>query len=668
MPDHEHTFGEHVQQQTQNRQRQFKRQLIRSATEQGNRAIVLGDMETLADVIDRHLVPNLLDRASARELRGWRERIDDHTFDAGSLWSFLSYVDRDPETVRQAFDSLQSIAMYQGIVDDSMRNYAPVTGFAMDMGKMFKTPKYRVNGEVQIASYHAGETKTLYNGETGEGKSTALSTEVADRWMASCVDEWYDGRQYRTEDFKIVDIVDTDMVENGVYDIPQQQDILRDVREEMGFSEDYTSIDGFKKPKIELLVPLTQSIQSEEVPVDPDGETIIQPFTIAASDLTKRALKHFVAGATSEQQKIIGTCYDRLEAQTDDWTLKDLAKEVLGMEGISDSFKRRALHQIETLQQTGFVRDKECPHRLEWGEVFNDTGTITAFTQKFMAEYDQKLMVLSYLIHSVYHEREGREGLPPAVAVARELHEVVPHSQESNGTEREQSLQKAIVGELSYILRKQRKQSLEFICDTQDITDIKRGIRKRFNRAVTFATHEDALEELFDKVVGNKSLFRSYHQSIQTNTVGRGTVLGKTVPNNEDGSPFLSQVQFAPPPWHVFDDDDHDTGLHARVDYTDEEWGDHDWNTRLPDRLVVDVDELKRELADEDGEENGLSAKEKKSQHKKEARRRREMGESINQVREKIPNNPNTGNPYSERTIHNWTKDVYQQQVNESTS
>ncbi|APX98699.1 hypothetical protein [Natronorubrum daqingense] len=666
MSEREQTFGEHVQYQTQNQQQQFKRQVIRSATERGNQAIVLGKSEQLADITDRHLVPNLLEGGSARELRRWRERIDEHEFDAAALWSFLNHSDHNPETVHRAFTSLQSIAMHRGIVDESMRNYAPVTGFGMNMGKMFKTPKYRVNGEVQIASYHAGETKTLYNGETGEGKSTALSTEVADRWMASCANEWFDGREYRTEDFKIVDLVDTDMVENGVYDIPQQQDVLRDVRSEMGFPKDYNGIDGFEKPNLELLVPLTRDFQDEEIPIGDDGDTIIVVFTIAASDLTKRSLKNFVAGTTGEQQKVIGTCYDRLEASKNDWTLKDLAKEVLSMEGINDSFKRRALHQIETLQQTGFVRDKKCPHRLEWGEVFRDTDTITAFTQKFMSEYDQKLMVLSYLFHSVYHEREGREDLPPAVAVARELHEVVPHSQESNGTEREQSLQKAIVGELSYILRKQRKQSLEFICDTQDITDIKRGIRKRFNRAVTFSTHEDALEELFDKVVGNKSLFRSYHRSIQTNTVGRGTVLGKTVPNNEDGSAFLSQVQFAPPPWHVFDDDDHDTGLHARVEYTSEEWGEHEWNTRLPDHLELDVDELKREQEADD--DDGLSAKEQKDQHKKEARRRREMGESVQQVREAVPNNPNTGNPYSERTIHEWTKDVYQQLVNESTS
>jgi len=475
--------------------------------------------------------------------------------------------------------------------------------------------------------------------------------------MARCVDEWYDGRQYRDEEFKIVDLVDTDKVENGVYDLHQQQDVLRDVRERMGLPEDFGGIDEFEQPNIEILVPLTRDIQGQEVPIDPDsGESVVQPFTIAASDLTKRALKHFVAGATSQQQKVIGTCYDRLENKHDDWTLKQLAEEVLGMEGISDSFKRRSLHQIETLQQTGFVRDKECPHRLDWEQVFRDTDTITSFTTALMEEYDQKLMVMAYLIHSIYHERDDCDNLPPAVGVAREMHEVVPHAQESNGTEREQALQTAIVGELSYILRKQRKQSLEFICDTQDITDLKRGIRKRFNRAVTFQTHEDALEELFDKIVGNKSLFRQYHESIQTNTVGRGTVLGKTVPNNEDGSAFLSQVQFAPPPWHVFDDDQHDTGLHARVELTDEEWGSHGWNTRLPDHLELDVDELKREQEHE--EDDGVSIEQQREQHRQEARRLAERGDTLAEIADTIPNNPKTGKSYGTSTISRWVSDI----------
>lgn len=653
MPNRELSFGEHVQAQAEQERKHAKRQVLREATDKANRAMVINDHETVADICDEYLAPLLLEHGTVAELTQWGARIDESfEFHADAVYAYLNQSDRSTVTIRRAFESFQSIAMDLGVVEDELRNYAPVTGFAMTMGKMYKTPKYQVDGDVQIASYHAGETKTLYNGETGEGKSTSLSTDVCDRWMANCVEQWYDGRQYRDDDVKICDLVDTDKGENCVYDLRQQQDVLRSVRERMGLPEDYDDIDEFYPPDLEILVPMSNDIQGEEVPIDPDsGESVVQPFTIAASDLTKRALKHFVAGATSQQQNIIGTCYDRLENDAEDWTLKDLAKEVLGMEGISDSFKRRALHQIETLQQTGFIRDKECEYRIDWEDTFRDTDTITSFTVALMEEYDQKLMVLSYLFHSIYHERDAVGKLPPCIAVARELHEVVPHAQESNGTEREQALQTAIVGELSYILRKQRKQSLEFICDTQDITDLKRGIRKRFNRAITFQTHEDALEELFDKIVGNKSLFRSYHKSIQTNTVGRGTVLGKTVPNNEDGSAFLSQVQFAPPPWHVFDDDRHDTGLHARVEYTDEEWGTHEWNTRLPDHLELDVDQLKREQEDDD---NSISVEQQKEQHRREARRLAERGETYAEIAEIIPDNPQTGDQYSTSTIGRW--------------
>lgn len=666
MPEQQRTFGEHVQHQTEKQREYAQREFLRKATDRANRALVLNDYEQLSKMCDRYLLPIMFDTVTMGSLRDREQQLEDKfSYHTGDLYSYAVHGDRDPRTIRRAFESLESIAMDSGIVDDEMRNYVKATGFQSQMGVMYKLYEYDAGDQAQLISYHSGETKTLYHGETGEGKSTALSTDVADRWRINCTGAWEDGKRRREDDIKIIDLIDTDEFENAVYDIPQQQDVLRDIRSRMGLEPDYTTIDGFDRPDIEILVPLTSGLADEELPFEVTdgevGESPVTGFTVAASDLTKRSLKHFIAGSTPEQRRVIGTCYDRVEESTDDWTLRDLARELHGLDGISDNFKRRAVRNIEDLQATGFIRDKECPHRIDWERIFRETGTITAFSQSFLDEYDSKLMVLSYLFHSIYHKRGEYSNLPPCVGIGRELHEVAPHSQESNGTDREQALQSSIIGELSYILRKNRHQSLEFIFDTQDITDLKRGIRKRFNRAITFQTHEDAMEELFDKVIGNKSLFRSYRDTVSTSVKGRGTVLGKTKPNDEDGTDFLAPVQFAPSAWHVFDDDEYDTGLHERVAYLDEEWRPHDWDTTVPERLQIDSEEIEAEIEAEEKDEredNGLSPDELKAQHKKEARRRRQMGESINDIRHAIPNNPRTDNAYSTSTIHGWVSDI----------
>lgn len=653
----ETTYGEHVTNKAESNLESKHRQRVRKGLKYANQKLVYGNHEDAARAV-RTLDRLLLGERTASQLALFHRRRGLPELDVQSVVAVREGGATD-EQVETAVQSLEAVAVDQDIIDDELRNYAPAYGFSsMRIGRLYKSPRYSQDS-VQICSYHAGETKTLYHGETGEGKSTAMSGELADRWAANCLGEWHDGRHTREESFKILDVIDTDVCENAVYEIPQQQEPLREARTEMGLPPDYEGVEGFDRPNHEILVPLTRELAGEEFPTNDDGDSPIEVFTIPAADLTKRALTHFLGGTTEQQQSIIGMAYDRVSESRGDWTLEDLAVELMQVDGASESFKERAVNEIIELQRAGFIRDQSCPHSIDWREIFEDTETITSFTQSFLDDADQKLMVLAYLLYSLYWEREGLDDLPRCVVVGRELHEIAPHSQENVGTDREQALRSAIIGELGYTFRKNRKQDMEFVFDTQDITDIKRGVRKRFNRAVTFQTHEDALEELFGKVAGNVSEYRDHRHAVSTTTVGQGTVIGKTVPNDRRDTVFLANLQFAPPPWHVFDDDEFDSGLHERVAYLDEKWQPHDIDCSLPDRLTFEMDDI-HEAAEADGADgdDALSYEERKAMHKQEARRRRRAGESIRQVRSSIPPNPRTGKPYSVQTVQKWTEDV----------
>lgn len=670
MSKRSESFGEHVAGKTASTREYREEQLIRETLEEAHRRQVYNDYDEAYGLAVEYLIPTLLGDSSRRGIINAGEGIrDSRVYKPSTILQMANGERMDEQAIADAIESLESLAVHEEIVNAELRNFAPARGMSLPMGRLYKSPRYHAE-QVQLVSYHSGETKTLYHGETGEGKSTALSNGVADRWHASCTADWFDGKTRRSDPIKIIDFLDTDSVENGVYDIPQQQDVLQKVRQQLELPPDYTAIGDFAEPDLEILVPLTQRLGDEEIPMEPDsGDSPITPFTIPASELTKRSLKHAIAGSTEQQQSIIGMAYDRISGKKDDWTLQDLGEELLRIEGASDSFKERALNKIVELQRAGFIRDKSCPYRIDWDAIFEDTSTITSFTQKFMDETEQKLMVLMYLVYSLYWEREARNDLPSAVVVGRELHEIVPHSVENNGTEREQSLRNAMVGELSYIMKKNRKQSLELIFDTQDITDLKRGPRKRFNRAITFQTHEDAMEELFGKVAGDKSVWREHKSAIQSTTTGRGTVVGKTKPNDDDGTVFMANIQFAPPPWHVFDDDEYETGLHERVAYTDEEWCEHEFDTQLPGKFMFDVKEIQDTIEAED-RDNEADIKTLKKMHRQEARRlyRTNPNMTYADIAETIPDNPKTGNEYSTTAIGNWVGDISERGVEKTAT
>jgi hypothetical protein len=591
------THGEHVHRETRKNYHQRQRRAVREAFDAANRAVAMGQWSEAHEIMATGLLPLLeqLDVTKAwRDYSGALEGFDRVTFQhyreqGEQLAQRAAGGESDAQSaLRTALRSIEVVAAEHGIVDDELRNYATATGYAHQVGVLHKQYEYDHDPEVAIVSDHAGLTKSIYVGETGEGKSTSMDTEVEDRYNAG---------------YKVIDLLDTDELESGVYDIPQKQQVLRDARIEMGMAPDFRESTTLDAPEVEILVPMTPALEGQQLPFDTEDERFtIRPFTIPAPDLTKRALLNFVKTVVSKQQEVaIGTAYEEVRDDRDDWRLCDLADAVDRQRGLADNFKHRVRKLIESLQEKGFIRDQHCDHALDWERIFKDNDTITVFSTMLMREREDKLMVITHLTSSLYHERKLFHDLPPCVGVFRELHELAGHQNVASDDEREKAVQGAFQTEFSYILRKNRHEDLEILADTQDFMDIDKSVRKRFNRAVAFQTQNDAVEELFAMVAGNKGLHKKYAGHVSRNFAkATGTVFGKTGPNGEDGTPFLTPVQFAPPSWHNFDNEQDDTGIEARIRYLDrEELRVPPWDVELPGRFAVDD----VEYGDESGNE-----------------------------------------------------------------
>jgi len=375
-----------------------------------------------------------------------------------------------------------------------------------------------------------------------------------------------------------------------VYDIPQEQEVLREVREDLDLPTDFTESEVYDDPDVELLVPLTPDVRTQRIPFNEQGDSVVRPFTIPACELDETTLVSFLGALVSKQQEAsLRTAYDAVERQKDDWSLKDLAEEIADQDDLNESFRKRCVRLLENLQNKGFIRTRECEYAIDWSEIFQSTETITAFSVAHVGEKTDQLMVLAYLIYSVYYARRRYFSLPPACAVLRELHEVAPHREEMEDDHRAEALQQAIVSNLSYELRKNRHQRLEFICDTQDVMDLKKGVRKRFSRFCAFDMPEEPLEKIFN--YANETGANSAKKAMKSER-GMGMVVGLSEPNVQDDVSYLSPIEFSPPSFHHFDVDEHNDGLEARAEYLGEDLETPEWSTGVPGDLRFETDDL----------------------------------------------------------------------------
>lgn len=468
--------------------------------------------------------------------------------------------------VERAFRSVVLIAQEENIVDTELKNFSEATGHAIPLGRHWQQFDMNFGDPVKVISDDSGLTKTLFCGGTGQGKSASAESEVEDRYNH--------GR-------KIIDILDFHEGENINYDIPQNQDDLRSIRESMDLPPDFTESDEYKDIDLEIMVPLTPDLEEKELPYHEEEGFQIRPFTIPISEFGEQLLIAILnAMLSGSEESTLRAVHSEVDSNNDVWGINELADGIRRSDELSSSKKESIISTLNMLRNERFIKTEDDPHAIDWKRIFHTPGTVTAFTQSKMDSEIGKLMCVAYLIHSIDEIRTDMRGLDAATLVMRELHEISPHQQESLVDKRAKSLQRLIGNILAKLMRQNRHRRVELIADTQDLGHILKGVRKDFNRFVTFNLNKSSMGDIFDYT--NNSKFSACMNTISIEK-GVAAVIGQVEPATRSKDiEFVSPVQYVPASFHHFDTEEESSGWHNRQSYLD------DVELRKPAEMGVD--------------------------------------------------------------------------------
>lgn len=446
-------------------------------------------------------------------------------------------------TIRKAFESLVEIAEHEAIIKDELVNRVDavildtkigehIQGYEQDFG----------DGPTQAFSFQKGSLKTLFVGGTGSGKSTGAEQEA---WS------FYSKNFTPGRDYKLIDFTYSENGENWMYDLPQKQENLRRIREEMGADPDF----GDETPQIEILAPLTPGLADEKLPYNTDSEEfVVKPYTAPASEISESLLVGLVENLlTHQQESTLRAAYQDVSKRSN-WTLGDLKDEVLGRENLEAGVKEQTSRAIERLQNAGFIRDEDCEYRLDWGEILNDNTTITVFSISHVQDELARIMALAHAIVSLREFKLGRDHLyPQTVLMIRELFELTPHSKRESDDAIAAQLQKKMGSQTGKLMRRARHDGYHLICDTQKMGDLTKSVRELFNRYVVFDETKDTIKDIFSYTSNEK--YNSFYRTI-TARRGEAGIVGEVGPAiSSKQIEFISPVRYMPPPFHHYDDD-----------------------------------------------------------------------------------------------------------------
>lgn len=587
------TYGTYVRNQTEKNQKNARRERIKQAVKQGNKHLVSNEFESLAAVCDI-LADMLYVSEGSLDKYGTEVPAEGEFWDWDAVSSFVVspeyYVehctdggyqegrhrkDHPANIVRRTFRSLEGAAIVEGQIPSDLAGESRILGHTLQVGTMKQPKQYETPDQIRIVDPASHPPVSVTQGLPGWGKSTSIATEVEDRYAAGN---------------KIIDLIDLTELENGLYDVPQQQEDLREARRDMGLAEDFLESDEYDRPDLEILFPVTPKAEGEEIPYNvDDDEYVAQPFSIPAADLPRKALNMMLSHTTDVQTTFLERAYQQVDGENDDWSLIDLAEGVLETEAQED-VKRNVYNTLATLQNVGFIRTRECEYAIEWEDIFRDTDTITAFTCDLMEDTANKFMVLAYLINSLYHERERLKRLPAVTAVFRELHHVAPNSRTEKEDEKESQIQKAMIDAFQELGSMHRHEDIEVLADTQQVTgQIQKRARAHVERVVTFRSQVGTLKKLFRELIGLDSDRANHMYTIASDfSVGQCAVIGKSGSDR----PFEMPITFAPPMCHHIDAQEGEDGWDVRVEtlqgvdeLPDEELREIPWDMALPEEL-----------------------------------------------------------------------------------
>ncbi len=616
------------------------------------------DHATVADELASVLLPELVGEDGQRIARYDRVLEDESGWAPGALRVSVRRLCRAgeqprPAVVEAALRACEAVAAYEGIVDETVRKRSDAVGWATKLGEHHQAASMDFADPVELNSRARGAQKTMFTGPTGSGKSVGAAALFEDYYRQSVADE---GREY-----KLFDIVDTSEGENITADLPQKQGDLRERRIEHGLAPDWRGIDGYE-PDLEILVPLSRGLSEAELPHEVEsGEPVPRPFVVPASDLSESLLvSMLVAYVSPKQERTLRDAYKRVEREHADWSLADLGEEIRSRDDLSDKHTTDVLRALRNLQAEGWIRTREHPYAIDWDELQQSTETITAFSQHKMDSDRSRYLLIAYLLDKLYEERQRSHTYPQAVVWVREFWQVAAHQE----TRRKYddpiaNVMERIVAILQKIQRMVRHIDLELIADTQETHDAERSVRRRFNRYAVYGSNDASLGKMLGWTGNNKD--RQTRQQVRRTIPdddGAGALIGVCEPVvNGPANWGVSPIYWSPPSWHTVDTDNVPDGWVARcrvsrgVDAVpDEELDTPDWDTSVPDELLVDVE------ADGEGgaEEAELPPDQLKDHHRELARQwYRQNGWAQRKIAQELPPNPDTGESYSKGFVQN---------------
>lgn len=578
---------------------------------------------------------------------------DNAMSELGTLAARTSSLSDAPRTViENALETAESIVAYHEVTSNGMAAEADAMGFNVKLGVHQQRYEMDFGDPVKAVTDEVGVLKSFFTGGTGGGKSSGASQQMWDYYVSTL----RGGKK-----FKIIDPIGLNTENVNSYDIPQKQNPLRHVRENHGVPVDYTEMDG-DAPELEIYVPLAPGVEDYPLPFDTEREEFVpKPFTIPASEIEPGLLIRVINERISSKDKQeIRRAYRTVATSKDDWALVDLAEEISTREELTEKQRKSAIRVIETLQEEGVIRTKECDHAIDWGDVFYSPEEVTVFNQSVCSSKLTRYLVIAHILDRVWTLRYRPNGYPSLAIWLRELWEIAPHEgRRRQWDDAVVSVTEWIIQRLTAILRKPRDINTHVVADTQNPTDVERSVREMFNRYVLFGGPERVVKDVFNWAGQGKG-YKSYLNTRQGKS-GVAGIIGAVDPAVSDSRKWgISPVHLTPPPWNHHDKDKGPSGWQERAKYREhEELRTPGWDIGTPADLRVDV-EIQTEEQEDDVDEEEDSLKLQISNHRLEARERYKNNPdtSLRKVAAAIPDNPELEESYRASTIKRWTDDL----------
>jgi len=597
------TLREREQQRLQSQSRSYQKQLVKEAilecapllnSDNNQGVVTIGKLvnQILRPILAKNtIVLSELDNEFNNERRwNWTETyrfIQDPYKYLGIIENYQNYTEREVNdamnVIISSYYTYELLAENKNLVDGQLTNSSPVYGFSEFMGEFRGGYDIDLGDSVKIVDETDDQQMTVLNvGKPGQGKSVGVEAMDYDRYSSG---------------YKIFDLTNLTKGEGLTRDIPQGVSDLTEVRKDMG-AEIYDEIDT----DIQILAPLTPELADHTV-TKRGGELEVTPFTLPASSLSKSLLISLMMSLLGKgQQATISDAWNQVNVDNDDWTMKELAHKIRSKENLGPKLAERAVSALRIVNQSGFIRDKECEYKLDLDEIMRDKDTATILYTGHMNGKTSKFMVVGAILSKILElrDKDSMNEYPPMALTARELWKICPHSKRSARDSRAESLQSVITGDFQELLRMARHLNIDVLADTQESNDLNKSIREMFNQYVIYNATRKSLSDMVEWAGADKP--KQVYNTLRSEP-GVATILGRTEPTvTRQSINYVAPVKICPAPYHHLSTKNDGSGWGARAKHHDDielttprEFG-ADWVDDTEQTGEYDIDGMKKSI------------------------------------------------------------------------